>query len=227
MSTIILACETIKDELERAIEKTKADYPVYYIESGLHNNPSFLHQRIQEEIDKKENATKILMAFGYCGNSMLGIKSTRAKLIIPKIDDCISLLLGSAEDRKKLSRQMGTYFLTKGWLQYESNLITEYERCVEKYGQGRALRIMKSMLGNYKRFMVINTGAYPVDSIIERTLDFAAKLNITHEVYDGSPRLFHKLLLGPWDDEFIVLEPGQEFTLEDLVGNDNAGQLSV
>jgi hypothetical protein len=203
------------------IQETGTLYPVFYIESGLHNNPDSLRKRIQEEIDRIENVDVILMAFGFCGNSMLGIRSPEARLVIPKVDDCIPLLLGSCEERKKISKEMGTYFLTKGWLDYESNLIREYERCVMRYGDTRALKVMKIMLGNYRRFMVIDTGAYQVECVTPRTQEFAEKLNKLHEITAGSMRYLRKLLLGPWDEEFMVVEPGQEISLSDICIQDN------
>jgi hypothetical protein len=221
MRTMIMACQTLREELRLAIEQTGVDYPVLYIESGLHNQPEILRQRIQSDLDKIDNVDIVLLVFGYCGNSLLGIKSSRFTIVIPKIDDCIPLLLGSADARRKASQEMGTYFLTKGWLDYENNLLKEYERCVERFGETRALRLMKTMMGNYERFMVIDTGAYAVESVTERTKAFADKLAMRHEIAAGSLRLFHKLLLGQWDEEFIVLAPGQEITLSDICSGDN------
>lgn len=158
----------------------------------------------------------IILGFGYCGNSLMGIVSPRARLVIPRPDDCISLLLGSYEMRKSISREIGTYFLTKGWLEYESNLLKEYERCVKRYGSEKALRIMKIMLENYGRLMVIDTGAYQLEDFIGITRDFAEKLGIKHETVNGSLRFLDKLLLRPWDEEFIIMEPGREVTLEHM-----------
>jgi len=231
MRTMIVACQTLREELRLAIKQTGVDYPVVYIESGLHNQPDLLRQRIQDDLDKIDNVDTVLLVFGYCGNSLLGVKSSQFKIVIAKIDDCIPLLLGSADARRKASQEMGTYFLTKGWLDYENNLLKEYERCVTRYGEQRALRVMKTMMGNYKRFMVIDTGAYPVESVTPRTKEFADKLDMLHEVAAGSLRLFHKLLLGQWDEEFIVLEPGQELTLSDICSGDSdqtgASQLAL
>ncbi len=218
MGTAILACQTLRDELKLAIKETGVDFPVIYVESGLHNTPELLHKRIQEEINRIDNIDVILLLFGYCGNSLLGIKSDKAKLVLPKVDDCIPLLLGSCEARKNVSKEMGTYFVTKGWLDYENNLLWEYDRCVKRYGQARASKIMKIMLGHYKRFMLIDTGAYPIAGILPQTQDFADRLNLRHEVTQGSLRLFHKLLQGPWDEEFLVLEPGTAVTMSDICG---------
>ena len=123
---------------------------------------------------------------------------------------------------------MGTYFLTKGWLDGESNLLDEYQRCVGRYGEQRATRIMQTMLKHYRRFVVIDTGAYLVESIIASTQQFAEKHGKRHEIATGSLRLFHKLLLGQWDEEFIILEPGQEITMDDICsGGSGVSQLTM
>lgn len=219
MGTIIVACQTIRDEVNLAITETGVNYPVLWIESGLHNFPDRLGQKIQEEINKIENVETILLAFGYCGNSLLGIKSSGAQLIIPRVDDCITLLLGSYERRQNLDKEVGTYFLTKGWLENEQNLLSEYERCVKRYGKDKALRVMKMMLNNYHRLMVIDTHAYQSDSILIKTKGFAEALGLSHEEIDGSSRLLKKLLMGLWDEEFAIIPPGEKVTLEHMITN--------
>ncbi|MBP1763671.1 MAG: hypothetical protein H6Q65_729 [Firmicutes bacterium] len=219
MSTIILACQTIRNEVRKAIEETGVPYPVFYLEAGLHNKPERLHARVMEEIAMLDNVGTILMAFGFCGNSMLGLRADQAKIVIPKTEDCIPLLLGSSAARLALSREMGTYFLTKGWLDYEQNIIWEYERCLKRYGEQRAVRVMKTMLGHYKRFLLIDTGAYPVDSILPRTLAFAERMAMKHEIRRGSLQILHKLFLGQWDENFLVLKPGEELTLDQVLGS--------
>lgn len=212
----ILACRTIRDELQLAMKETGINYPVVYVDSGSYPGRESLHRSIQAEVDKINNADVILMVLGYCGNSLMEVKSSSCKIVIPRVNDCIALLLGSADERKKKSQEMNTYFFTQGWLEHEKNILREYERCMTLYGQERTLRVMKTMLGNYRRFMVINTGAYPLEAVVPKVRECARKLNMLHEIVPGSLRLLHKLLLGQWDEEFIVLEPGQEITIEDI-----------
>lgn len=215
MSTVILACQTIADELKKAIAVTKVDYPVVWVESGLHNYPDHLRKRIQEEINRIGNVSCIILAFGSCGNSLLGIKSNEARLVFPRVDDCITLLLGFPQRRKKLSKEMASYYLTKGWLDYERSILNEYEHCLQRYGWEKANKIMKVLLNHYKRLILIDTGAYNLDDqYLETTRRFAQNFNLIHQVVPGSLRLLEKLLQGPWDEEFIVLEPGQEISLD-------------
>ncbi|MDQ7093569.1 DUF1638 domain-containing protein [Desulfosporosinus sp. PR] len=221
MGTIIVACQTIRDEVNLAISETGVNYPVLWIESGLHNFPDRLGRKIQKVIEGIENIETILLAFGNCGNSLLGIKSSQAQLIIPRVDDCISLLLGSYERRQNLHQEIGTYFLTKGWLENEQNLLSEYERCISRYGQDKALKVMKMMLNNYHRLMVIDTQAYQFEGVLTKTKNLADALGLNHEKIAGSLRLLKKLFLGQWDEEFAIIPCGEEVTLEHLILNND------
>ena len=46
LKTAILACKTLRHEIEKACEKYNIDYPIHWIESGLHNYPEKLHKYI-------------------------------------------------------------------------------------------------------------------------------------------------------------------------------------
>lgn len=215
MQTVILACQTMKDEIELVMKESGLDYPVEYLESGLHNSPEDLREKVQEQINTI-NADVILLVFGCCGKGLVGIKSTRAKLIIPRIDDCITLLLGSTEKRRSIPNEISTYFVTKGWLDPEGNIMWSYRSWAERYGEQRALRLTQKMLANYTRFMIIDTGAYNIESIIPKIRDSCEKFNMRYDIVPGSLRLLRLLVLGRWNSEFIVLDPGQETTTGDF-----------
>jgi len=217
MSTVIVACNTIADELNLAIKATGVTHPVFWIDSKLHTRPEKLKEHIQGTISRISNVSTIILAFGYCGNALVGIKSEYARLIFPKTEDCISLLLGSAERRRALSKETCSYFLTRGWIESENNLADEYAYCVRKFGPERALKVMRAMLKNYRHLTLIDTGAYDITPLQSRTEELAATLGLSHKIVEGSQRLFHKLLTGPHDEEFALVEPGQEITLDNLL----------
>jgi hypothetical protein len=217
MSTVIVACNTIADELNLAIKATGVTHPVLWIDSKLHTKPEKLQEQIQGAISRISNVSTIILAFGYCGNALVGIKSDHARLIFPKTEDCISLLLGSAERRRALSKETCSYFLTRGWLESENNLADEYAYCVKRFGPERALKVMRAMLKNYQHLTLIDTGAYDIKLLQLKTEGLANTLGLCHKVVAGSQRLFHKLLTGPWDEEFAQVEPGQEITLDSLL----------
>ena len=216
VKTVILACQTMRDEVELVLQQLDISYPVVYMESGLHSSPELLHQKVQEQIDALDTADVILMVYGCCGNGLIGIKSTKAKLVIPRIDDCISLLLGSIKERESIPNVVSTYFITKGWLDPEGNVMWSYREWVERYGEQKALRITKKMLHNYTRFLIIDTGAYNIEIIMPKIKEFCKTFTMQYDVTPGSLRLLRLLLTGPWGSEFIILNPGQETSLSDF-----------
>ena len=215
MRTLIIACRTLEDELRLAIAQTGVVFPVLFWEAGLHLKPELLRERIQQDIDRIENIDVLLMAYGICGKGLMGIKSSHCRIIVPRVHDCISLLLGSGGLRDVNGGD--TYYVTKGWLTHELSLLGGFHRSVARYGEQRAIKTLKSMMKHYTKVATIDTGAYSLEEITPRVEMLAEKLGWRHEVVSGSLRMFHKLLVGPWDDEFIVLEPGQEITLKDIV----------
>ena len=60
MKTAILACKTLRHEIEKACEKHNIDYPIHWIESGLHNYPEKLHKYIQDELDNMQDYDRVI-----------------------------------------------------------------------------------------------------------------------------------------------------------------------
>lgn len=217
MRNIIIACKTIADELNLAIKETGCNYPILWIDSGLHMHPELLRKRLQEELDHISNVDQVLLAFGLCGNSLIGITAPSYSIIFPNVDDCITLLLGSCQKRKDISQEMGTYFLTKGWLNYETNIWVEYQDAIKRYGKTKADRIFKIMLQHYKRLGIVETGAYDLDEFLEKTRLIAGDLKLEHQVIPGDLSYLKKLLTGPWDEGFIVIKPKEMITLNHTI----------
>ena len=94
MNTAVIGCRTIEKELTAAMEQTRLTYPIYWLEAGPHNVPQQLHQALQEQIDRCGDRERVLLAMGFCGNAVCGLRSGPGELVIPRVDDCISLLLG-------------------------------------------------------------------------------------------------------------------------------------
>lgn len=208
MKTIAIACQTIEDELN-AIYKTLPDpFPIVWVESGLHNFPARLKERIQQEIDKISGVENILLLFGYCGNSIEGLVAKQARLVVPKVEDCISLLLGGNQIRLAQSKEIPAFYLTDGWLRYEKNIYWEYEQCLKKYGEARSLRIFRAMFAHYANLNFIDTGCYDLESVMGRTAEFAAKMNLKQGIVPGTLKLITKAFRKEWDDDFLIVPPG-------------------
>lgn len=208
MKTVIVTCRTLEDELHAALLKSGRDYPVIWLESGLHNTPQKLTARLQEELDKIE-ADRVLLAMGFCGNAVAGIHGN-FEIILPRVDDCISLLLGSVERRMEIAREHAAYFFTEGWMRGERNIIVEYEHTLEKYGEEMTETIMEMMYAHYRTLAILNCGVGNVPSLLERTKEIADILHLEQKELPATLDYLEELFTGPWSDEkYIKLVPGQ------------------
>ena len=221
MDTLIIACKALTDELNLVMADTGCNYPILWIEPTLHEHPELLRKRLQEELDQVSvDIERVFLTFGFCGNAVLGIRAHDFLMILPRVEDCITLLLGSAEKRKEITAEMETYFLTKGWLVYEANIWSEYQKSIERMGEAKAKRVFKMLLGRYKRLGIIETGAFALEEFQESTKNIALEFNLNHQVISGTTQYLKKLLTGPWDDEFIIVNPGEEITLRHIYNLD-------
>lgn len=207
MKTVIVGCETLENELLQAVRETGCEYEIRWIESGLHNYPKKLNQVLQETLDGCEAET-VLAAMGYCGNSIENISTGDYRLIFPRVDDCISLLLGSCKRRMEISREYGSYFLTEGWLKGERNIWKEYEYTMDKYGEEMGKEIFQMMLGNYRSLALLDTGCYCMEKADAESRQIAERLKLEYRVLPATLDYMKKLLTGPWtDEEFLMIPP--------------------
>lgn len=208
MRPYLISCETIKDELELTLSKLGGDFDICWIESGLHNFPDKLHDCIQETLDQVEGYDTVLMCFGMCGNAMKNIRTKDFRLVIPKVEDCISLLFGSDQKRREFSGKNAAYFLTAGWMRGKRNLWAEYQHSVKRFGEIKAKRIADRMYANYRTLALLDTGAYPVDCLMEETEKIEHTLGLVRMPVKGTLSLIQELLQDSWDPEkFYIVEP--------------------
>jgi len=215
----VIACGTLKDELSLVMEKQNLALPVVWIESGTHVQPDKLRQAVQEAIDvlPAEYAT-VLLLFGFCGNAMVGLCAGNRTLVLPRVADCIPLFIGSGKERA--AHGAAAYFFTSGYFNSRGSIAAETRRTIERYGEEQGLSIMKEMLGNYRCFAVIDTGAFDTAGLCGKVGEFAKPFGIPVKLIPGKLRLIEMLVSGEWtDDEFLCVQPGGSITFEDTPEN--------
>lgn len=212
----VIACATVIEEIQPFIP---ADVSQEVLDFGLHLIPGKLKDVLQAKIDEvSPQCDAVLLGYGLCSMAVVGLQARSAHVIIPRTDDCIAIFLGSAEAYKtQAKKEPGTYYLTKGWIEVGDTPFEEHKKLIEKFGEARAMRLTSLMLKNYTRLAFINTGQYEIERFREYARQTAQTFNLRFEEIEGSPALVRKMVFGPWDDEFIVLEPGQTMRYEDFV----------
>lgn len=204
----VIACETLREEIEKLLPEG-VEFKTFGF--GLHRFPDKLRQSLKEEIDKADDVDYIVLGYGLCGRGTLRLCSHRAKIVIPRVDDCIGIFLGSRKEYKKqYYKEPGTFYLTKGWIESGDDPYSEYLKLSEKYGQDKALSMARRIIRNYKRIALINLGNQNIGKYREYAKKVAETFNLRFEEIPGSNSLIKKLLTGEWDEEFIVVQPGEK-----------------
>jgi hypothetical protein len=213
--TKVIACATVIEEMLPLLPKGLT-YEVF--DFALHLTPEKLRNRLQATIDDASaEADTIILGYGLCSLSVVGLKATECTLVVPRVDDCIAIFLGSHSAYKtQAGHEPGTYYLTKGWIEINDTPFTEYMRLVEQYGPERANRLIKLMLKNYTRLAFIDTGHNGQDRYREYAQNMAKQFGLRYEELPGSTALIKTMLYGPWDKDFVIARPGETIRYVDF-----------
>lgn len=213
--TKVIACATVIEEM---LPLMPSDMAYEVLDFGLHLRPENLRDTLQATIDAASTeADAIILGYGLCSMAVVGLKATHCALVVPRVDDCIAIFLGSrAAYKEQSSNEPGTYYLTKGWIEVSDTPFEEHKRLVERYGKERADRMIKLMLKHYTRLAFIDTGQYDQERYRDYARRTAEAFGLRYEEIAGSTTLIKKLLFGPWDDDFVVAQPGETISYTDF-----------
>ena len=216
----IIACRVFVEEL-RSLLPDGAE--VETLEMSLHERPRSLREMLQRRIDEAVGWDTIVLGYGMCGQATVGLRATACRLVVPRVDDCIAMFLGSrAAYRAQHAQEAGTYFLTKGWI--GSGVTTPfaaYDTVRERWGPERAERVRSAMLGHYRRLAFVRTGSQDEALAQERAQARATaeRFGLRYDEIEGSRELVYPLLYGPWDERFLVVPKGGTIRLTDFLAD--------
>ena len=132
----------------------------------------------------------ILLGYGLCSMAWLGCAPLRPRwLSLAPMTALPSSSARAPPTNGRLSQEPGTYYLTKGWIEVGDSPFSEHEKLVVKYGEAKALRMMRLTLKNYTRLAFINTGDYNLESYRDYARRNSEKFELRDEEIDGSPAL--------------------------------------
>ena len=215
---ILVACAMMEDEVLAAWEKYGRGMAIRWVDRGYHEKPEVLRARLQEMIDEAEadGATQVILAIGLCGNGAVGLVARNAKLVLPRFDDCVNMMLQCGNRTCRGLAQAGIMYLTRGWAHDATMITGQREVYVRKYGERRANRLMKAMWGAYKAVAIIDNGCYELDDVREYADVCAEAIGVDVRIDPGSNEVMDKLLSGQWDSDILVCEPGRAIVQEDF-----------
>lgn len=245
MKNIAIVCDVMKGEFERITpDDNHNNLDFIFLEQHLHDTPDKMRKKLQDEIDKIDDIyDKIILGYGLCSNGIVGLKSDKHEIIVPKVDDCISLFLGSKERYvEEFKNNPATYYLCRGWIEYgsdpyrgyivnagkEDKIPKEWIRNKERYGrrildEDTTKFLITQLMGNYNRVVLIDNN--DLEEIHRKYANDMAKflsevLNKNIELVEikGSTALLKKISGGNWDKEnFIRVQKGERISQESFM----------
>jgi hypothetical protein len=225
LPVVVIACRVFQGLFERYLPDGLAE-TVIYKDYGLHRLPKGIQHTLQDEIDNIEEESLIVLGYGLCGNGIAGVRSGKHTLLIPCVDDCIAMLLGSHQAyMQQFQTVPGTYYLSKGWLESGSQPLKEYQECIEKYGKENAEWIMDQQYRNYRRLVFVAHGRRDLEEYrpqAREVAQFCRRWNMEYEEILGSDWYVRRLVdvaLDPAraDEDFVLIHPGGQIRLEQFL----------
>jgi len=226
----IIACDVLYREVCHAIAHSSHASDVTFVPFGLHDTPSVLRERLQEETDRagEGDFDAVLLAYALCSRGTADLVARRIPLVLPRAHDCITLLLGSrARYSEEFGAHPGTYYYSAGWLEHrkdgevrqgyiseteESETDARFREYCEKYGEDNARYLMEQeaqWMAHYNRIAFIDIGLGDVESYRKTASGLAQDRGWQFAEIPGDRRLIDRLIAGDWDDDFLVVQPGQ------------------
>ena len=212
----VLACPVLRDLIEPRLAGTETS--AVYLDYGLHVAPKRMAPSLQEQLDALEEPSLVLIGYGLCGNGLEGLEAGRHTLVIPRADDCITLLLGSHQAYAQAQQDHpGTYYLTRGWLEVGAHPLEEYRSLVERFGCESADHVVDTLFGGYTRLCLLASTDADLAACRAEAREIAEfcsrRWGMSYEERIGSDVLLRGLLDAPASldalgEDFVLIPPG-------------------
>ena len=209
--TVILGCSSLKEYIDEAQRKVKTNYPVFYLNRLYHRDPNEMREHIINTLTTMDkDVDTILVAMGHCGGSWDGIKAP-CRLVIPKIDECVSLLLQNTDEVKSDLKEPGHLYVREKDPMKE-NFHAIFDKLTKNLDEETKKRYHEDWKKYYHEIDIIDTKINDCRRadyvrVVKEDADWlGAKLGFV----EGGTYLLEKLFTGRWDEQFTILERGEQ-----------------
>lgn len=213
----VIACGSLFHEFTSLIKDDNGP-DIHFLDTDLHRTPTKIPKVLQAKLDEISHRYQtIILGYGLCSNGVVGIKTHRATLIVPRVHDCLDLFLGFV-GRGKSRIGLGTahYYLTPGTILNQKDPLAIMEQeYIPKMGRKMSEWGMKEELKHYSHFALITSPGTDMVPILDQAEKNAAFFDMTLTEVKSDLAFFKQLLYGPHDPKFFLhILPGEVITQE-------------
>ena len=232
LPVVVVSCQVLQDLLTNLLPDGLAQQ-VTFMDYGLHRVPGKMAGTLQEVLDGLEQPSLVVLGYGLCGTGLKGLRAGPHTLLVPRVDDCIALLLGSYHAyMREFQAVPGTYYLSKGWLESGSHPLKEYHEYVPVYGEKEAMWLMDQQYQHYERLVLVAHNQADLETYrpqAEEVSRFCERWAMRYEEMLGSDQYVRRLIelaeqlasngasAPVADKDFLIVPPGGEIRQESFM----------
>ena len=224
MGKCILSCTSLLEFVKAAQASQGTDWPVFTVDRELHLEPAEMKKAVCALIDGLDpEYDTVLVSMGFCGGVWHETSFDRT-VVIPRVDDCISLLLHTDDAFHPNLKEDGHLYLYENDPKDFSALTLMHN--TNSFTQDLDLKNMNKeflfemWFHNYRNMDVIDTGLNDCysEEYAAAAQEQADQIGADLDYVPGSILLLEKLVSGCWDHQFIVAKPGRRILHGDFFG---------
>ncbi|HEY6058009.1 MAG TPA: DUF1638 domain-containing protein [Candidatus Limnocylindrales bacterium] len=228
----VISCEVLARSVYACAATSPHVIDVELLRRGLHDDPPDLRGQLQAAIDRTPpDYDAIVLAYGLCGGATAGLVARSLPVVLPRAHDCITVFLGNrARYAGEFADHPGTYWYVADYVERTGDgsafaglgasptedLVAVREDYVAKYGEDNADYLMEALgawSSHYDRAAFIDMGLGDPAAAEAAARVQAERRGWAFERLDGSLRLVRRLIDGAWDDDVLVLQPGERLAM--------------
>lgn len=217
----IIGCSIFKNRLQKILKENFLDIDIEFINMKNHLDPEKLNKLIKEEIVKSEDEKKyekIILLYGLCGNSTVGL-SSKLPLVIPKVHDCCSIFLGSSKKFYQLfESKLSSEWYTSDYLEEvqkikeeDSNFHMSYkflklDDLIKTYGEDNG-NYLYEMFNTMEKELIFIKTSHKND---QKNISKLSKQYSNLELMEGDLKIFYDIIGNKYNDEILYLNSGEK-----------------
>ena len=212
MNATILTCSSLTPFVRAAQAHEGTHWNVVEVNRDLHSEPATMKKELARLIASlPPEIDTVLVAMGFCGGAWDHVSFER-RVVIPRFDDCVSLLLNTDDAYHANLKEPGhLYLYEKDPAQFSAlGLMRSDAASSPEYAGLSQEDLFHFWFDNYRTVDIIDTGLNDCysEGYVMAAQNEADKIGAALDYATGSNHTLEKLVSGRWDDQFLVAEPG-------------------